>query len=311
MPTVARRQFLPLFVASLAAACSATTHATRPTTLGTPTSADALEAVIDRPGPIQVETVVSADWAVTRAGLIDLGDPKARAAGLTDGDEPIQIYTHVVRHPTRGTFLIDTGVSRKLVEDPAGLGIGWVVRRFLHPERIQVRTDTAALERRLPPLAGVLLTHIHLDHISGLPDVPREVPIFDGPGDAAERELLFMFSQGTMDRVLAGHDAIQELPFRPDPSGRFAGVTDLFGDGTLFAILVPGHTAGSVAYVARTPRGPVLFTGDTSHTRWGWEHDVPPGRFSSDRARNAVSLAALRGLAARHPALDVRLGHQR
>ncbi|MES1205859.1 MAG: MBL fold metallo-hydrolase [Pseudomonadota bacterium] len=98
---------------------------------------------------------------------------------------------------------------------------------------------------------------------------------------------------------------------RADPSGRFTGVLDLFGDGSLFAIWVPGHTAGSVAYVARTPRGPVLFTGDTSHTRWGWEHDVPPGKFSSDRERNATSLAALRGLAARHPALEVPLGHQR
>jgi glyoxylase-like metal-dependent hydrolase (beta-lactamase superfamily II) len=312
MPTLAAMSSLPLLAAALAvAACSATTHATRPARLGTPASAQAMEALLDRPGPIEIETVVGADWAVTRAGLIDLKDPKAKAAQLTDGDEPIQIYTHVVRHPTRGTFLIDTGVSRKLADDPAGLGVGWVLRRVMHPERIQVRTDTAALARRLPPLSGVLLTHIHLDHISGVPDLPREVPIFGGPGDAGQRELLFMFSQGTMDRFLAGHDAIQELPFKPDPSGRFAGVLDLFGDGTLFAILVPGHTAGSVAYVARTPRGPVLFTGDTSHTRWGWEHDVPPGSFSSDRDRNAASLAALRGLAARHPALDVRLGHQR
>ena len=312
MPTLARTPLLTSLVAALAAAaCSATTHAARPAALGTPTSAEAMEAVLDQPGPLQVETVVGADWAVTRAGLINLDDPKAKAAGLKDGDEAIQIYTHVVRHPTRGTFLIDTGVSRKLVDDPAGLGVGWVMRKYMHPERIQVRTDTATLERRLPPLAGVLLTHLHLDHISGLPDVPREVPIFDGPGDGAERELLFMFSQGTIDRVLAGHDAIQELPFKSDPSGRFAGVTDLFGDGSLFAILVPGHTAGSVAYVARTARGPVLFTGDTSHTRWGWDHDVAPGSFSSDRARNGVSLAALRGLAARHPSLQVCLGHQR
>ncbi|HXU61833.1 MAG TPA: MBL fold metallo-hydrolase [Polyangia bacterium] len=312
MPTLTQARPLTLWMAALAAAaCSATTHAVRPAKLGTPTSATAMETLLDQPGPIEVETVVGADWAVTRAGLINLDDPKAKAAGLKDGDEPIQIYTHVIRHPTRGTFLIDAGVSRKMVEDPAGLGIGWVVRKYLHPERIHVRTDTATLERRLPPLAGVLLTHIHLDHIGGLPDVPREVPIFGGPGDSAERELLFMFSQGTMDRVLAGHDAIQELPFTSDPSGRFAGVIDLFGDGSLFAILVPGHTAGSVAYVARTARGPVLFTGDTSHTRWGWDHDVAPGTFSSDRARNGVSLAALRELAARHPSLDVRLGHQR
>lgn len=294
-----------------AAGCRASTHATRVAALGTPTSGDAMEALLDRPGPIEVETVVGADWAVTRAGLIDLSDPKAKAAGLTDGDEPIQIFVHVVRHPTRGTFLIDSGITRRLVDDPAGTGVSWVVRKFLHPEKMQIRTDTASLLRREPALAGVLLTHLHLDHISGIPDVPREVPIYGGPGDAGERQFLFLFSQGTMDNLLAGHDALSELPFTADPSGRFTGVLDLFGDGSLFAILVPGHTAGSVAYVARTPHGPVLFTGDTSHTRWGWEHDVPPGKFSSDRARNVASLAALRGLAARHPGLDVRLGHQR
>jgi N-acyl homoserine lactone hydrolase len=301
---------LSLTLALGAAACTASTHATRAATLGTVTSAAAMEAVMDRPGPVVVETVTGADWAVTRAGLIDLHDPKAKAAHLTDGDEPIQVYAHVVRHPTRGVFLIDTGVSRKLAEDPAGLGIGWVLRQFLHPEKIQVRTDTASLLRREPPLAGVLLTHLHLDHISGMADVPRGTPIYTGPGETLDRAFLFAFSRGSIDNLLAGQDALGELPFAGDRSGRFAGVLDLFGDGTVFAIQAPGHTPGSVAYVVRTPSGPVLFTGDACHTRWGWEHDVPPGTFSSDRDRSAVSLAALRGLAARHPAMQVRLGHQ-
>ena len=201
----------------------ATTHPTRLATLGKPISGEQMEAVLDRPGPIDVETVVGADWAVTRAGLIDLDNPKAKAAGLKDGDEPIQIFTHVVRHPTRGTFLIDTGVTRKLVDDPAGMGIGWVVRKYLHPEKMAVSTDTATLLRREPRLAGVLLTHLHLDHISGVPDLPRDVPLYSGPGDAAERGFLFMFSQGTIDRVLAGHDAIQELPFARRSVGAVCG----------------------------------------------------------------------------------------
>jgi hypothetical protein len=54
----------------------------------------------------------------------------------------------------------------------------------------------------------------------------------------------------------------------------------------------------------------VLLTGDACHTAWGWEHGVEPGSFSSDRSRSAASLAALKKLVARHPAIDVRLGHQ-
>jgi N-acyl homoserine lactone hydrolase len=85
---------------------------------------------------------------------------------------------------------------------------------------------------------------------------------------------------------------------------------DVIGDVYMFALWLPGHTAGSTAYVVRTPQGPVLLTGDACHTRWGWDHDVEPGTFSADRPRSVHSLAALRALAARHPTMSVRLGHQ-
>lgn len=72
-----------------------------------------MEAVIDQPGPIEVKTV-GADWEANLSGLLNIKDPKAVQAGLKQRKEPIQIYTHVVRHPTRGFFLVDTGVSRRL-----------------------------------------------------------------------------------------------------------------------------------------------------------------------------------------------------
>src|SRR5262249_14992648 len=124
--TFRTRSTFSILVVSLAGvtgACAASTHATRGAQLGVPVSGAAMEALIDIPGPVEVETVVGADWAVTRAGLINLDDPQAKAAGLTDGDEPIQIFAHVLRHPTRGTFLVDTGVTRTLVEHPADAGV--------------------------------------------------------------------------------------------------------------------------------------------------------------------------------------------
>jgi glyoxylase-like metal-dependent hydrolase (beta-lactamase superfamily II) len=290
--------------------CAASSHATRPAALGVASSGAEMEALIDRPGPIEIETVVSADWAVSRGGLINLDAPAAKAAHLTDGDEAIQIFVHVLRHPTRGTFLVDTGVTRQLAEDPGHAGVSWVVKKAMHIEKLKLRTDTATLLQREPPVAGVLLTHLHLDHVSGMQDVPPGTAIYAGPRETTARAFQNLFAQGTIDRMLAGQDPINTWRFSSDPTGRFAGVLDLFADGTVFAILVPGHTAGSVAYLVRTPKGPVLLTGDTCHTRWGWDHGVEPGSFSSDRAENAVSLANLRALVARHPSIDVRLGHQ-
>ena len=74
---------------------------------------------------------------------------------------------------------------------------------------------------------------------------------------------------------------------------------------------MPGHTPGSTAYLVRTPKGPVLLTGDASHTRWGWDHGVEPGTFSGDIAQSAVSFGKLQKLAEEQKGMDVRLGYQR
>jgi N-acyl homoserine lactone hydrolase len=303
------------FICALAivalSACAQTSHPTKSAELGKPISSAAMEALIDKPGPIEVETVASADWVVDLSGVLNLNDPKAVQAGLKDHEEPIQIYTHLLRHPTQGFFMVDTGVSKRLVEDPAGLGVGWVLRQLAHFEKMQVREDaSSAIKSEGVPLKGVFMTHLHLDHISGMPDVPKDVPVYTGPGEAEESKFENVFVQGMEDRFFDGRPAIQELQFKKDPDVKFDGVIDVFGDGSLFAIWTPGHTAGHVSYLARTPTGPVLLTGDACHTRWGWEHGVEPGSYTFDRESERKSLLALKALSERHPKMIVRLGHQ-
>jgi N-acyl homoserine lactone hydrolase len=291
---------------------SASTHPTQPAALGVTKSARELDALVAIPGPLTVETVVAAQWEVERGGLIDLDHPRAKAAGLVDGPEPIEIYFHAVRHPTRGLFLVDAGVERAMLRDPEHALFHGLVGRVMHVDKLRVTADTATwLERQGEPLAGVFLTHMHLDHIAGMTDVPASTPVFTGPGEATWRGALNLFTQSITDRALAGKGPIRELAFERDESGAFDGVLDVFGDGSFWALWVPGHTPGSTAYLARTPRGPVLFTGDACHTAWGWEHDVEPGGFTRDRAENARTLAQLRAFVAKHPEVDVRLGHQR
>ena len=292
-------------------ACTQTSHSTKAADLGKPISSTAMEALIDQPGPIELKTVASADWAADLSGLLNLKDPKAVQAGLKDREEPIQIYTHLLRHPTQGFFMVDTGVSRRLVEDPASVGVGWVLRKFAKIERMQVRHDTlSVIKSEGVPLKGVFMTHLHLDHISGMPDVPKDVPVYTGPGEAEESKFENFFVQGMEDSFFDGRLALQELQFTKDADEKFDGVIDVFGDGSLFAISTPGHTAGHVSYLARTPTGPVLLTGDACHTRWGWEHGVEPGSYTFDRESERKSLLALKALSDRHPKMIVKLGHQ-
>lgn len=297
--------------ALLAQGCVVSGHPVAAAGWGSPTSAGELEARLEEPGPLLVESVASATWQVPLEGMLNLEHPKARAAGLVSSEQPITIYFHALRHPTRGLFIVDTGVEHAFVSDPEHAVVQGFVAKAAKVDTIQVKVDLKTwLARQPEPLAGVFLTHLHLDHILGMPDVPRGTPVFSGPGEARSGGMLNLFTRPITDRAFEGHATLGEWQFQPDPDQRFAGVLDVFGDGSLWALHVPGHTPGSTAYLARTPQGPVLLVGDACHTWWGWQHGVEPGSFSKDRPLSAESLESLEALVKRHPSIDVRLGHQ-
>jgi glyoxylase-like metal-dependent hydrolase (beta-lactamase superfamily II) len=308
------RWLVVLCIVTMFQACSLSDRPVTPSRLGKLSSLAELEKRVDEPGPIDVETVNSADWTVPLAGLINLKSPAARAAHLIDHPEPIHVFAHVVHHPMFGTYLVDTGVSQQLMDDPGGHGISWLVRKVMPLDQMRVREGAAQILARIPGgIHGVFFTHLHVDHISGMPDVPASVPLYVGRTETTQRSFQNAFVRGTTMRLLEGKANLQEWPFRLEATSNqlvIGDVVDIFGDGSAFAISVPGHTPGSTAYLLRTPTGPVLLTGDTSHTRWGWEHGVEPGSYTADQPTNLKSLLFLKDLVTRHPTIDVRLGHQ-
>jgi N-acyl homoserine lactone hydrolase len=309
-----KRWLVALGVLAICQACSLSTHQVAQSSLGKPSSLAEMEKLIDLPGPIDVETVNSADWTVPLEGLLNLKSAAARSANLSDHPEPIHVFAHVLRHPKFGTYLVDTGVSQQLIDDLGGHGVSWLIRVFMPLDKMQVRNGTAQILARSPGgIQGIFFTHLHVDHIAGMPDIPNSVPLYVGRGESTHASFQNIFVQGTTTRLLEGKADLQEWPFRFDEGHNalvIGDVFDVFGDGSAFAISVPGHTPGSTAYVLRTPKGPVLLTGDTAHTRWGWEHGVEPGSYTADQPMNLRSLLLLKDLAGRHPTMDVRFGHQ-
>ncbi len=300
-----------VYLAALAAGCVASSHPTAPSQFGRVASGDEMLAVLAEPGPVRFETVVAADWKVPLSGLLNLDHPRAIEAGLQDRTESIEIYFHVLDHPRFGVFLVDSGLAEEFLEPDTNPHLSMIVKTAMNTDALTVRTTTAnwMREKSVKP-AGVFLTHIHLDHIMGLPDLALDTPVYTGPAETEARKLLNMFSRGTTDRLIGDLGALNEWQFASDPSGLFTAVIDVFGDGSVWALHVPGHSPGSTAFAVRTTEGPVLLTGDASHTAWGWHYGVEPGTFSDDKPRSAQSLAQLRALLARIPQLDVRLGHQ-
>ena len=99
-------------------------------------------------------------------------------------------------------------------------------------------------------------------------------------------QFLNLFSRGTIDRMLEASGPLREWPYEGDPDGRFTAVVDIFGDASVWAIHVPGHSPGSTAYLVRTTTGPKLLVGDASHTRRGlWEWSASISKMASNPAR--------------------------
>ena len=291
-----------LAVVIWASQATATRHEVKASSLGKGSDRAALVASLTTGSKVALQTIESADWHADLSGLLNLNHPHAKAAGLEDGAEAIKIYAYHLVHPRYGDFLIDTGVARQFAESPESEGVPkWLVPQLGFDAVSLLTTTDQYLQALGRPLQGVFLTHMHLDHLSGLPAVRQGVPLYIGKGEASTPYFLNAATRGSVDALLKGRPALQEWT---------AAIVDIFDDGSVYAIHTPGHTAGSTAFLINTEAGPQLLTGDASHTAWGWQHEVEPGKFSMDQPRSRESLSQLLLLVKQHPEIQVKLGHQ-
>lgn len=297
--------FLAVLAVSLLAPACATRlsdHPVAPADIGVPSSTSAMLAALKTPDAVRLKTVVAADWRFTyTSSAPDVTPPR-----WEQGELDAQVFFYEMQHPKEGLILIDAGLPADAIAliDP-------VTRAALSiEEKMTIREPTARALAGAEPRA-VLLTHLHYDHVLGVRDLPASTPIYAGPGDGAQRSFFNNFVAPSTARALEGRPPLKEWQFTPDPDGRLAGVIDVFGDGSVFAIHVPGHTPGSTAYVVNAVDGVHLITGDTAHGRDAWLGTrIDRSAFDPDLQTLWHSLAQLKAVAADIPGLIVHPGHQ-
>jgi glyoxylase-like metal-dependent hydrolase (beta-lactamase superfamily II) len=160
----------------------------------------------------------------------------------------------LVRHP-KGDLLIDagfgSGVAAHLMELPR-------IQRAPHQatKTVSEQLDAAGYDRGR--LLGVLVTHAHWDHVSGL-DVLR-VPVWI---NSAESRYAAEDQGGRVFRIVSAGHEIHEYRFNGPPYLGFPSSFDVHGDGSVVVALAGGHTAGSVVVFVTLPSGKrYAFIGD-------------------------------------------------
>lgn len=131
------------------------------------------------------------------------------------------------------------------------------------------------------------ISHYHYDHTGQAAAFPgatlllgsADVAVLRQPGDERAAPLAHWLSgAGKLDPV--------------------SGDRDVYGDGSVVMLDLPGHTPGHHGLLVRLAHGgPILLSGDTAHFRENYATDGVPG-WNTSRAQSLASLARLKALAA-------------
>jgi glyoxylase-like metal-dependent hydrolase (beta-lactamase superfamily II) len=155
----------------------------------------------------------------------------------------------LVKHP-KGDLLIDTGFGRDVDAHFAMLPAFFrAATKFDRSLPAADQLDKAGYDRK--SLRAIIVTHAHWDHVSGIPDFPG-TPVW-----VTADERRYIREGGTIMSVARSFTAAryEEYGFE---GGRYLGFPkshDVYGDGAIVIVPVPGHTPGSVIVFLATPHG--------------------------------------------------------
>jgi glyoxylase-like metal-dependent hydrolase (beta-lactamase superfamily II) len=217
---------------------------------------------------------------------------------------------HWVHHPRFGDFLIDSGFDESFAKHPPYGNYTEAMRFFNWMNGVtnhqQPGTDLAAqLARHEVRPKAVFFTHLHPDHTGGVPALDPETELVFG-----KTELSFLARAGVANHF-SGKSKFSTIDFSIAPMMAPLGPSvDVFGDGSFWAISVPGHTDDDVAYLINGAT-PILLTGDASHFAWAFSAGVAPrGWNQAGTARGYLSLEQLRAFARAYPNVKIIYGHE-
>jgi len=231
----------------------------------------------------------------------------------------------LIEHPREGPVLYDTGYAEHFLSATDRLPdrlYRWVTPLTLSPED-QLSAQLGRRGLRLRDIRYCIISHFHADHIAGLRDLTAARFI------ASQRDVEALRRSHGLSRLLRGLLPVL-LPVDFGARLRFAEAAascspgagwemfdaayDLFGDGSILALRLPGHAPGHLGLVLRDEHDrQILLCADACWSRRAWQEQRLPSMLARplmhDWPAYRATLARLQVLAGRHPELVVLPSH--
>ncbi|MCB1172017.1 MAG: MBL fold metallo-hydrolase [Leptospiraceae bacterium] len=240
--------------------------------------------------PRRQETRVSLE--VLRVGYCNHPECVAMRGGSLRSVE-FPALVGLIRHPSRGYLLYDTGYAEHFFRATRKLPeclYARVTPVHLKPEETLLR-QLADRGIQASDIDTICISHFHADHIAGLRDFPRARLL------AMRAEVQTVRRMGRLQRLqraflqeLLPLDLDERLEFVEDcavldPGPRlhpFQQAYDLLGDQSLLGIDLPGHTRSQLGLVGCDERlGSFFLIGDAAWSRRALQEDRKPMAITS------------------------------
>jgi glyoxylase-like metal-dependent hydrolase (beta-lactamase superfamily II) len=225
----------------------------------------------------------------------------------------IPIVAFLIRHPSAGAILVDTGLHPSIATDGSE-NFGKAATRIGKPALEPGADVPAQLRKRgLDPgeIPVVVMTHMHLDHTSAISEFPSSTfvvseveweaatshnPVLNGYRRA---HFDYAFDYRTVDFDRGGIDSYAS----------FGRTFDLFGDGSIHLAFTPGHSAGHMSVICRLKQNDFVIGGDAMYRlgQLSGEAPMPPRPFDAHNFRR--SLQELRLFHNQFPDAVITPGH--
>ncbi|HEY0753094.1 MAG TPA: MBL fold metallo-hydrolase [Ktedonobacteraceae bacterium] len=224
--------------------------------------------------------------------ILDTGYCLARENHILKGGSRRMVACHslvaLLCHPVQGWLLWDTGYAPRMLEVTRRLPFSLyraATPLYVEPQ-LAVVEQLARLNLRASEIQHVLISHFHADHIAGLRDFPAAVYIAAQRAyrDVATRQGLSALSRAFIPALLPEHfeqRATLLAPFQGQQLPALGATHDLFNDGSLLLVELPGHACGQIGLLASTSRGRILFAADGCWMRRSVRENRPPSRLTN------------------------------
>lgn len=231
----------------------------------------------------------------------------------------------VIEHPQRGVILFDTGYSPHFFEATQPFperAYRWVTPVTLAPQETLV-SQLARLGIAASEVRHILISHYHGDHVAGLKDFPN-ARFLSTRADYEAMHLRSRWSnllQGCLPALLP-ENFTSRLDFAEEARGislprefkPFDSAFDLFGDGSIAGVALPGHSKGQMGLAFRRADGrPVFLVADACWTRSALDEDRLPtwiaSRVFASLNHYRSTFDKLRELAARRSGVAIVPSH--